>query len=217
MSSSNIKIENTNPTTAPGVELSSQQKTLVGCVLDLFQGKPSKEKLQLWTDEATFEDPITVATGRKKYEPQWVRAMRLLNMGLCVLIRVAQYGLQQAFSEIDRISYQVTGSGNPITMDLKTRYVVKGIGKEQTIESKINIFTTADGSKIEKVEDKWDGQLPDSTFKDVSSIFQLLNPFWWINYWIGWAFWLWSFIWYTRVWLVSFHRAKNGLLTLIVM
>jgi hypothetical protein len=72
MSSSNVQIENTNPQTAPSVELSSQQKTLVGCVLDLFQGKPSKEKLQLWTDEATFEDPITVAQGRKKYEPQWV-------------------------------------------------------------------------------------------------------------------------------------------------
>jgi hypothetical protein len=128
-----------------------------------------------------------------------------------------QYGLQQAFSEIDRISYQVTGSGNPITMDLKTRYVVKGIGKEQTINSKINIFTTADGSKIEKVEDKWDGQLPDSAFKDVSSIFQLLSPFWWINYWMGWAFWLWSFIWYTRIWLVSFYCAQDVLLTLIVI
>jgi hypothetical protein len=72
MSTSNVQIENTSPETASGVELSSQQKTLVGCVLDLFQGKPSKEKLQLWTDEATFEDPITVAQGRKRYEPQWV-------------------------------------------------------------------------------------------------------------------------------------------------
>jgi hypothetical protein len=100
-------------------------------------------------------------------------------------------------------------------MDLKTRYVVKGINKEQTITSVINIFTSADGSKIEKVEDKWDGQLPDSAIKDVSSIFQLLNPFWWLNYWIGWAFWLWSFVWYTRGWLVSARVCMGAMLTLI--
>ncbi|KAI9692358.1 MAG: hypothetical protein M1822_006589 [Bathelium mastoideum] len=139
-------IENTNISTAPGVELSPQQKTIVGSVLDLFAGRPSLEKLQLWNDDAVFEDPITVAKGRKQYEPQW-------------------YGLQTAFSEIERLSHQVTSSGNPISLDLKTRYVVKGIGKEQTISSVINIFTSADG-KIDKVEDKWDGQLPDSGFRN---------------------------------------------------
>ncbi|KAI9654250.1 MAG: hypothetical protein M1821_006778 [Bathelium mastoideum] len=139
-------IENTNISTAPGVELSPQQKTIVGSVLDLFAGRPSLEKLQLWNDDAVFEDPITVAKGRKQYEPQW-------------------YGLQTAFSEIERLSHQVTSSGNPISLDLKTRYVVKGIGKEQTISSVINIFTGADG-KIDKVEDKWDGQLPDSGFRN---------------------------------------------------
>lgn len=102
-------------------------------------------------------------------------------------------------------------------MDLKTKYTVKGIGKETTIESKVNIFTTSDGSKIEKVEDKWDGKLPDSSIADVSSIFQLLNPFWWLNYYIGWAFWLWSFVWYTRAWLVSPVRFENAVLTLIFL
>ena len=53
-------------------------------------------------------------------------------------------------------------------MDLKTRYVVKGINKEQTIESKVNIFYNEATGKITKVEDKWDGQLPDSSFRDVS-------------------------------------------------
>jgi hypothetical protein len=72
-SSSDLKIENTNIKTASGVELSSQQKTIVGSVLDLFAGRPSLEKLQLWTDEGVFEDPITVAKGRKQYEAQWVR------------------------------------------------------------------------------------------------------------------------------------------------
>ncbi|KAF2433372.1 hypothetical protein EJ08DRAFT_647417 [Tothia fuscella] len=146
-SMSDLKIENTNIKTASGVDLSSQQKTIVGSVLDLFAGRPSLEKLQLWEDEAVFEDPITVARGRKQFEPQW-------------------YGLQTAFSEIERLHHEVTSSGNPITMNLKTRYVVKGIGKEQTIESVINIFTNADGSRISKVQDKWDGELPDSGFKN---------------------------------------------------
>lgn len=54
-------------------------------------------------------------------------------------------------------------------MDLKTRYVVKGINKEQTIESKVNIFYDESTGLISKVEDKWGGKLPDSGFKDVSS------------------------------------------------
>jgi hypothetical protein len=88
-------------------------------------------------------------------------------------------------------------------MDLKTKYTVKGIGKETTITSVINIFTTPDGSKISKVEDKWDGKLPESSIADVSSVFQLLNPIWWVGYTGGWVFWLWSFVWYTRGWRVS--------------
>lgn len=185
--------------TAPGVDLSAQQKTLVGSVLDLFAGKPTLEKLQLWSEEAVFEDPITVARGRKQYEPQWYVS---LFSHICVFedADICRYGLQTAFSEIERLSYQVTSSGNPITLDMKTRYVVKGINKEQTIASVINIFTTSDG-KIEKVQDKWDGELPDSAIKNVS-FRKAINPFWWMNYAIGWMFWAWSFVWYTRVWMV---------------
>lgn len=50
-------------------------------------------------------------------------------------------------------------------MNLKNRYVVKGIGKEQTIASVVNIFVGKDG-KIEKLQDKWDGKLPDSFFSN---------------------------------------------------
>jgi len=78
-----------------------------------------------------------------------------------------QYGLQTAFKEIERLHHEVTDAGNPISMNLKTRYVVKGIGAEQTIESVVKIFTNAQG-KIEKVEDKWGGKLPDNAFQNVS-------------------------------------------------
>ncbi|KAF4312677.1 hypothetical protein GTA08_BOTSDO11653 [Botryosphaeria dothidea] len=151
-SSGDLKIENTNIQTAPGVELSSDQKIIVGSVLDLFAGRPSLAKLRLWSDEAVFEDPITQARGRKEFEPQW-------------------YGLQTAFSEIERLHHEVTSAGNPITMSLKTRYVVKGIKKETTINSIVNISTDSAG-KITKVEDKWDGNLPESS---IANAFRRLN------------------------------------------
>ncbi|EME85129.1 uncharacterized protein MYCFIDRAFT_187841 [Pseudocercospora fijiensis CIRAD86] len=150
-SSGDLKLENTNIKTSSGVTLTPTQKTLVSSILDLFAGRPSLAKLQLWTDDATFEDPLTVATGRKQFEPQW-------------------YGLQTAFSEIERLHHEVTSSGNPIEMDLKTRYVVKGIGKEQVVESKVLIFT--EGEKISKVQDKWDGKLPES---GIVNAFRRLN------------------------------------------
>ncbi|OCL02829.1 hypothetical protein AOQ84DRAFT_392691 [Glonium stellatum] len=152
MSTSNIPIENTNIKTNPGVELSSKQKTIVGSVLDLFAGRPSLEKLSLWADDAVFEDPLTIAKGRKQYEAQW-------------------YGLQTAFSEIERLSHHVTSAGNPISLELRNRYVVKGLGKEQTIASVVNIHTDSAG-RIDRVEDRWDGELPESA---VANAFRRLN------------------------------------------
>jgi len=138
-------VETDNINTAPGVELSEFQKLLTGSVLDLFAGRPSVKKLSLWTDDATFTDPLTIAEGRKQYSAQW-------------------YGLQAAFSDIQRLSMSVTSSGNPIELDLKTMYKVKGLGTEQTIASKVKIFTKDD--KITKVEDRWNDELPDSAFKN---------------------------------------------------
>ncbi|KAL8827809.1 MAG: hypothetical protein Q9191_002966 [Dirinaria sp. TL-2023a] len=120
---------------------------------DLFAGRPSLKKLSLWDDEGVFEDPLTIATGRKQYEPQW-------------------YGLQTAFKEIERLGHEVTDAGNPIGLDLKTRYVVKGIGKEQVISSKVQIYYDKATGKITKVQDKWDGSLPDSSF---TNVFRQLN------------------------------------------
>ncbi|KAG9230250.1 hypothetical protein BJ875DRAFT_385578 [Amylocarpus encephaloides] len=155
-STCDLAIETTDIKTVASVNLSAHQQVLVGSVLDLFSGRPSLKKLQLWTDDATFADPLTKAEGRKQYEAQW-------------------YGLKTAFSEIERLSYSVTSGGNPISMDLKTRYVVKGIKKEQTIESVVNIHTDAEGKKISLVEDKWNGQLPDGAFTNASQTQVLRN------------------------------------------
>ncbi|KAK4554763.1 hypothetical protein LTR86_008265 [Recurvomyces mirabilis] len=146
-----LKIENTNINTAPGVELSDHQRTIIGSVLDLFAGRPSLPKLGLWKDDAQFTDPLTIAKGRAQYEAQF-------------------YGLQTAFSEIERLGHEVKDAGNPIKMDLDTRYVVKGIGKEQKIHSLIEIHM--EGDKISSLADKWDGKLPEGS---IAQAFRRLN------------------------------------------
>lgn len=122
---------------------------ITGAVLDLFAGRPSLRKLTLWQDDAVFTDPLTIAEGRKQYSAQW-------------------YGLKAAFSEIQRLSSEVTSAGNPIEVHMRTKYKVKGIGSEQTIESQVLIHTEGqdDSMRVTKVEDKWNGSLPEGAFSN---------------------------------------------------
>lgn len=117
------------------------------------------------------------------------------------LLSTLQYGLKAAFSEIERLHHEVTSAGNPIMMSLKTRYVVKGIQKETTINSVVSIATDSAGT-ITKVEDRWDGSLPDSSIANVSTVWQLASPFWWANYTFAWAWWTASWAWWSTPWLV---------------
>ena len=55
-----LKIETTNIQTAPGVQLTSEQQTIVGSVLDLFAGRPSLAKLALWTDDGELHVVATL-------------------------------------------------------------------------------------------------------------------------------------------------------------
>lgn len=98
--------------------------------------------------------------------------------------------------------HSVTSSGNPITLDMKTRYKVKGIGSEQIIESVIKIHTGANGERITQVEDLWNGDIPEGAFAKVG-LFQLLNPFWWVRRAGMVGFWVWSLVWWSWPWEVS--------------
>jgi hypothetical protein len=150
LSTSNLDIETKHVTTAPGIKLSPHQETIVGSVLDLFAGRPSLPKLALWRDDATYSGPLTIATGRAKYSAQW-------------------YGLRQAFSEIDRLNHQVKDAGNPILMDLRINYVIRGLDKKQMIQSVVAIYLDDEG-RISKVEDRWGGELPEGAISEVSRI-----------------------------------------------
>jgi hypothetical protein len=139
-------VESKNIHTAPGVSLTSEQEEIVGSVLDLFAGRPSLPKLALWREDATFSDPVTVATGRAKYSAHW-------------------YALERFFREIEQVQHMVVDAGDPILIELTTRYVAKRIGKEQTIDSTVAIYTDASG-KIVKVEDRWNSKSPESSAVD---------------------------------------------------
>jgi hypothetical protein len=86
-------------------------------------------------------------------------------------------------------------------MDMTTMYKVKGIGKETTITSKVNIFH--EGGLITRVEDKWDGKLPDSGIANVSKSWtNAVDPRFWGNYWFGWSYSLLVFVHESWWWMV---------------
>ena len=118
----------------------------------LFAGHPSLKIFSLWSPTATFADPISVAEGSDRYKAQW-------------------YGLPALFHPIKIQSHKVKSAGNPIEIGLTTTYTVKGIKKEQTIESIVHIYVSDDG-KISKLEDRWNGKLPEGAVTDVSTDMQ---------------------------------------------
>ena len=61
-------------------------------------------------------------------------------------------------------------------MEMRNKYKVKGIGSEQVVESKIKIWASPDGTKITRVEDRWDDKLPEGGFKTVSFGFYFFSP-----------------------------------------
>ncbi|POS85292.1 hypothetical protein EPUL_003036 [Erysiphe pulchra] len=175
-------IETTDFEISSDAALSSRQKLLIGCVLDLFKGRPTLKKLQLWDENATFNDPLTMATGRKQYQAQW-------------------YGLKAAFSEIEQLKAIVLTSGNPMHLFVKTRYKVKCIGFEKIISSDVKIYMDSLERHITGVDDLWNGEIPCGAIAKVG-VFQILNPFWWLFLAGEVGFWVFSLVWWTRLWKV---------------
>ena len=91
---------------------------------------------------------MTEARGHKQYAAQW-------------------YGLANAFSKTEMLDNRVTGVGNPMTLDLKMQYRVKGMPKDTEIQSEVKCWVDGEG-KIERVEDRWEGNLPEGAIAKVS-------------------------------------------------
>ncbi|KAG9792197.1 hypothetical protein KCU88_g911, partial [Aureobasidium melanogenum] len=129
------------PPAPSGSELTPHQSLLIGSVMDLFAGRPSKRKLSLWADDGSFQDPLTIAEGRKQYEAQW-------------------YGVVATMSDVKQEFAEIVSLGNPIELHLKDRYTIKGVGKEELIDSSVLVYLTDDGQKVKKVVDRWGGEMP---------------------------------------------------------
>ncbi|KAI1486769.1 hypothetical protein F5X96DRAFT_688378 [Biscogniauxia mediterranea] len=155
-----IGIKNTLIHSAPGVHLSPHQKVLVGSVLDLFEASPTLRHLSLWSDDATFADPLTEARGRARYAAQWY--------GLAALFGPAAVQRHQVVSAAG----DGDGDGDLIEVAVSNRYVVRGLRTAHLIDSLVRIHVDADG-KIARVEDRWDDEdLPDGSVKEA---FRKLN------------------------------------------
>jgi hypothetical protein len=91
-------------------------------------------------------------------------------------------------------------------MNLSTKYTVKGIGKEQRIDSVVKIWTERENGEgsITKVEDRWNGEIPEGAFAKVSFLGKVSSLRWWVWWVESWAWWGWSFVWWTWWWRVSF-------------
>lgn len=134
-----------------------------------------------------------MSTGRKQYQAQW-------------------YGLKAAFSEIEQLQAIVLTSGNPMHLFVKTRYKVKGIGVEKIISSNVRIHTDSAKKYITGVDDLWNGEIPNGAIAKVG-LFQILSPFWWLHLAGEVGFWMFSLIWWTRLWKVSVVKEKRASLS----
>jgi hypothetical protein len=74
------------------------------------------------------------------------------------------------------------------------------VGSEQVIESLVKIHTQ--GERISKVEDRWNGEIPEGAFAKVG-LKEIFNPFWWLRSAGIVAFWAWSLVWWSKPWEVS--------------
>lgn len=118
--------------------------------LQLFEGKPSLKHLALWNPDATFVDPLTVAEGYERYATQW-------------------YALAQTFNPIKIQSHEVVSAVNPIEVKLHNRYTLLAINMPQEIHSLVKIWVD-DKGKIDRVEDRWDGELPKGVLTKLSQV-----------------------------------------------
>jgi hypothetical protein len=123
--------------------------------VQLFEGNPTLKHLSLWSKDAKFEDPLTTASGYDKFAAQW-------------------YGLPALFHPIHIQHHKVTSGGNPIELELSNKYTIKGIKKDQLMDSIVKIHVGSDG-KIDKVEDRWNGKLPEGPISEVCLIISSIS------------------------------------------
>lgn len=125
--------------------------------------------LSLWSPSATFTDPLSIATGHSRFAAQW-------------------YGLASLFRPIELLEHRVVSDKNPIEIEMRTRYTLKAVKKATEISSVVKVWVgdgtgsdlgvkekegvpnaEGDRGKIVRLEDRWNGKLPEGVFSEVCS------------------------------------------------
>jgi len=141
------EIQNTDICTLPGVNLTDLQRKQVGCVLDLFQAKPTLFKLNMFAEDGVYEDAFATANGRDEIGGQF-------------------YGLPKVTRESITRSHCVksVSPDGKIEMDLHQVFVFKLGGKEVDMKTTIIIYSDAKTGKITRLQDRPMEDIPDNSF-----------------------------------------------------
>ncbi|KZT50590.1 hypothetical protein CALCODRAFT_504557 [Calocera cornea HHB12733] len=133
--------------TLPGVDLTDLQRAHVGCVLDLFQAKPTLDKLDMFAEDGIYEDAFATARGREEIGGQF-------------------YGLPKVTKESITRSHLVKSVSpeGKIEMDLHQLFVFKAGGKEVDMKTTVIICSDATTGKITRLQDRPMEDIPDNSF-----------------------------------------------------
>ncbi|KAH9923257.1 uncharacterized protein B0H18DRAFT_909923, partial [Fomitopsis serialis] len=98
-------IINASVAVAPGVAIDEHRRTLVGVVLDLFQGKPSLHKMSFFAEDAVYEDPVAKSVGRISIAAQFYGLPELVRASTTESARITasdarttSFHVRQAFT-----------------------------------------------------------------------------------------------------------------------
>jgi len=75
------QVESVEINVAPGLQLTGHRRQIVAAILDLMQGKVTKQKMdpRFWCEDVVFENNVNKAVGLGEVEAQWVRIRSLLS------------------------------------------------------------------------------------------------------------------------------------------
>jgi hypothetical protein len=146
------QVESVEIRVAPGVQLAGHARQIVAAVLDLLQGKVTRQKMsrKFWAQDAVFEDNMKKAVGIEEVDAQW-------------------WGLKALMKDIKMLRHEVTSvAPNRVEMEVENKYVLRHMPTStgSVVRSTVVIEMDDDG-KIKKVQDKRNGHFPEGKLSEV--------------------------------------------------
>eukprot|EP01114_Cavostelium_apophysatum_P018926 TRINITY_DN5953_c0_g1_i2.p1 TRINITY_DN5953_c0_g1~~TRINITY_DN5953_c0_g1_i2.p1 ORF type:complete len:173 (+),score=11.70 TRINITY_DN5953_c0_g1_i2:294-812(+) len=118
------------------------KEELVKDTIDLYQSHPTERAYRFFSEDVTFEDPLTIARGIGSF-------------------RSTFNSLPKVFSKSEVLSHRIAvDSSSLLKLVMQVRWTFPVFHKSAEIEH--HLYLHHDGSKVTKLEDRWkDEPLPD--------------------------------------------------------